>query len=98
VAKLRAATEEDIARWIREDGMEGAIPGPIRWIDGRTYARKVREYLGLSQEEFAQRFGLSLRTIQAWEERRQKPSGPARLLLRIIASEPEAVDRALAQR
>jgi putative transcriptional regulator len=98
VEKLLAATDADIARWEREEGMEGAVLGHVRFVDGRTYARKVRERSGLSQEAFAQRFGLSLRTIQEWEQRRREPDGPARVLLQVIANEPEAVVRALAQR
>jgi putative transcriptional regulator len=98
VEKLLAATDADIERWEREEGMDGAVLGPVRFVDGRAYARKVRERLGLSQEAFAQRFGLSLRTIQEWEQHRREPDGPARVLLQVIANEPEAVERALAPR
>jgi putative transcriptional regulator len=47
--------------------------------------------LRLSQEDFAERFGLSLRTLQQWEQKRRAPDGPAQQLLRIIAEDPEAV-------
>src|ERR1035441_3338033 len=49
--------------------------------------------LGISQEEFAKRFGLSLRTVQQWEQKRRVPDGPASLLLRVIADNPKAVER-----
>lgn len=44
---------------------------------------------GLSQSEFARRIGVSVRTIQEWEQGRKVPSGPARALLRITARHPE---------
>lgn len=58
--------------------------------------RTVRERLGLSQQEFAARFHLSLRTVQEWEQRRRMPDGPARALLQIIDRELDAAARALA--
>ena len=58
-------------------------------------ARKVRRKLKLSQSQFAQRFGLPAATIQNWEQGRTKPDAPARLLLAVIFSHPEAVDDAL---
>jgi putative transcriptional regulator len=54
---------------------------------------QLRLKFRLSQEEFAERFGLSLRTVQQWEQRRRMPEGPAKLLLRLIEDEPEAVER-----
>ncbi len=50
----------------------------------------------LSQEAFAERFHLSLRTIQDQEQGRTVPDEPARVLLQIIERDPEAVQRALA--
>jgi len=50
--------------------------------------RQLRERLGLSQTEFANRYALSHRTIQQWEQKRSQPDQPARLLLRAIEKEP----------
>jgi|ERR1700686_3282864 putative transcriptional regulator len=58
--------------------------------------RKIRRRLKLSQAEFASKFGLSVATVRDWEQHRRKPEGPARVLLKIIKEEPEAVSRALA--
>lgn len=60
--------------------------------------RAVRERLGLSQEEFAARFGFSVKTLRNYEEGRRAPRGPVQVLLRVIASEPDAVIRALRRR
>lgn len=55
----------------------------------------LRNRLGLSQAGFARAFGVSVGTIQNWEQARRTPEGPARTLLRVIEREPEAVMRAL---
>jgi putative transcriptional regulator len=55
----------------------------------------IRGRLGLSQEQFAKRFGFSVETIRNYEQGHRQPNGPARTLLRVIANEPEAVARAL---
>ena len=58
--------------------------------------KAIREALGLSQSEFAARFGLRAKTVQNWEQGRSRPDESARVLLRVIQHEAEAVDRALA--
>lgn len=55
----------------------------------------LRQRLGLSQSQFAAAFGVSVSTLQNWEQKRRFPDGPARVLLTIIDREPEAVVRAL---
>ncbi len=49
----------------------------------------IRAKLHLSQSAFAGLMGVSLRTIQDWEQGRRKPSGPALALLRIAEQKPE---------
>ena len=57
----------------------------------------LREKLGLSQARFARAFGLDVATVAAWEQGRRRPDRTARILLAVIAREPEAVRRALAR-
>jgi putative transcriptional regulator len=57
----------------------------------------IRTRLGLSQVEFATRFGFKLDALQNWEQDRRRPDGAARAFLRVIEREPEAVLRALAE-
>lgn len=51
----------------------------------------VREKTGLSQAEFARLLGVSVRTLQEWEQGRRAPSGAARTLLLIAARNPRAL-------
>ncbi|MEZ5514314.1 MAG: helix-turn-helix domain-containing protein [Steroidobacteraceae bacterium] len=48
----------------------------------------VRERTGLSQSEFARLLGVSIRTLQEWEQGRRAPSGAARTLILIAAKNP----------
>ncbi|MFQ5683796.1 MAG: NadS family protein [Candidatus Binatia bacterium] len=58
--------------------------------------REVRKKLTLSQSEFALMIGVSLSTLQNWEQGRRRPEGPAQALLKVAASNPKAVIDALA--
>jgi putative transcriptional regulator len=57
--------------------------------------KAVRSQLGKSQSEFARMIGVSVSTLQNWEQGRRRPEGPARALLRVAAANPEAVAAAL---
>jgi len=74
------------------------------WIQGKpvrvrvTYVpavRKLRARMGLSQTQFAAKFGFALDSIQNWEQGHRKPEGPARTLMVVIAKNPKAVEEAL---
>ncbi len=94
-AKVGAATEDQIAAWKCEDDIDDSALGPVRAVPPATDVRALRERLGLSQEEFAQRYMLSPRTVQDWEQRRREPSDAARVLLFAISRNHEAVEKAL---
>ena len=51
----------------------------------------IREKTGLSQAHFAKLLGVSVRTLQDWEQGRRAPSGAARTLLMIAAKNPQAL-------
>jgi putative transcriptional regulator len=55
----------------------------------------IRSKLNLSQAAFAGLMGVSLRTVQDWEQGRRKPSGPAEALLRIAEQKPEVFTQIL---
>jgi putative transcriptional regulator len=58
-------------------------------------AKVIRRALSLTQEEFATRFGIPLGTLRDWEQGRSEPDQTTRAYLRVIASDPEGVLRAL---
>lgn len=55
-------------------------------------SRKQRVTSLVSQSELAKLIGVNLRTLQNWEQRRMQPTGPARALLKIVASNPKAIE------
>jgi len=55
----------------------------------------VRGRLGLTQAQFAARFGFSVSTLRHWERGDRQPHGPALVLLNLIARDPAGVLRAL---
>jgi putative transcriptional regulator len=57
--------------------------------------KAIRERLNQSQREFAHMIGISVATLQNWEQGRRRPDGPARALLQVAARNPEAVREAL---
>lgn len=72
-------------------------PGRISHIEVNS-VRTIRERTKLSQADFARFIGVSIKTLQNWEQDRRKPSGPAETLLRIIAHKPKLALEALHQR
>ena len=60
-----------------------------------TNVRALRRKLGLSQSEFAAKFGFQPATLKNWEQGRTRPDGPARVLLAVIARHPDAVEDSL---
>ena len=58
--------------------------------------KAIRVRLRKSQAEFARMIGVSVATLQNWEQGRRRPEGPARALLKVAAVNPEAVAAALA--
>lgn len=57
--------------------------------------REVRTNMGLSQVEFATKFGFRPATLRNWEQGRSRPDAPTRVLLAVIAKHPEAVEDVL---
>ena len=72
----------------RTRGMKVHVPPAL---DVKT----VRERTGLTQEEFAATFAISLGALRHWERGDRKPRGTALVLLNVIANDPQAVLRAL---
>lgn len=59
--------------------------------------KTVRTTLGLTQEEFAERYKIPIGTLRDWEQSRVEPDAPARAYIQVIAGDPEGVVRSLAR-
>jgi putative transcriptional regulator len=57
--------------------------------------KRIREEMGLSQSEFAEHFGFSVRTLQDWEQGRRVPSGVAKNFLILLQRAPDMVRETL---
>jgi putative transcriptional regulator len=57
--------------------------------------KEIRHQLGKTQSEFASMIGVSVSTLQNWEQGRRRPEGPARALLMVAAHSPKVVAAAL---
>lgn len=90
--EIEAQAIEDNDAWSDEDvaRAEAVYPPPTP-----EAVRALRARLGLSQSQFARRYGFTLDTVQQYEQGRRIPSGPASTLLRVIEVDPDAVERAL---
>jgi putative transcriptional regulator len=78
---------------VRHARGEVELPG-YRLIAGRD-VKKLRARQGLTRKAFAERYGLDPRTVEGWEQERFGLDRSARVLLSVIAHEPEAVVRSL---
>jgi putative transcriptional regulator len=59
--------------------------------------KNIRAQVGMSQNEFASAFGISVSTLRHWERGDRTPNGPALVLLNVVAKEPKAVLKALSK-
>lgn len=86
--------------------IESGLKEAIAHADGKPIKAKVHEFgpmdvkairnnVGMSQSDFAASFGISLGTLRHWERGDRQPHGPAKVLLNVLAKEPEAVLHAL---
>ena len=83
---------EELLGSVRE---AGAILRSRKKPSRSSSVRVIRERTSLSQSEFAHLMGVSVKTLQNWEQDRRHPTGPAAALLRIIAYEPQLALKAI---
>lgn len=87
-----ARVKRDIGKEIL-DGLRELKRGEQGRVVNLPSVGSIREKTGLSQARFAQLLGVSVRTLQDWEQGRRAPSGAARTLLLIADRDPEALLR-----
>lgn len=89
----RLITSAKEARAIARGEME---PARI-YIPSDLNVRAIRKATGLSQAEFAQRFGFTVARVRDWEQGRSKPDAAMRAYLLVISRAPDAVEHALSE-
>lgn len=90
------------------DGIRRGLEEAVAFAEGKADAsgyrvhipqkidvKVIRVKLGMTQEEFAGRFGFSIKTLRHWEQKQRVPEGPTRAYLVVIDRDPKAVQRAL---
>jgi putative transcriptional regulator len=95
-ARMDAMTEEEIeANALSDpDNPRSTDEELARGLFGRR-VRQLREKVGLSQKQFAERFDINLRRLQDWEQGRFEPDSVALAYLRVIEQAPDMVRRIL---
>jgi putative transcriptional regulator len=90
---------EELIGSIREGGaiLRGQKAPSRRISIGASHVQEIRERTSLSQSEFARLIGVSVKTLQNWEQDRRRPAGPAAALLSIIAHDPQLAIKAIHQ-
>lgn len=89
----------ELVESIKEAGKthRGEIQPSREFIFDAQDVRAVREKLHKSQSQFARMIGVSVSTLQNWEQGRRHPHGPARALLLVASKAPHVVAKALSQ-
>jgi putative transcriptional regulator len=82
-----------------EKQVRGEVELPVRYVEVPDFVdvKAIRERSGLTQGEFARRYGISPRSLQEWEQGRRQPEGAVRAYLMVIDRNPHAVETALQQ-
>lgn len=97
---LDAKTFGELLASVREGGaiLRGQHKPSRSFVVEASGVRAIRERTSLSQSEFADLIGVSIKTLQNWEQDRRRPTGPAAALLQIIAHEPQLALKAIHRR
>ena len=84
---------EELLESVREGGaiLRGEKEASRVFVMEDPNVKLIRERYQLSQTEFAALLGISVKTLQNWEQGRRNPRGAARVLLQVAAKHPEAV-------
>ncbi len=86
----KTASKRNVGLEILE-GLRELKRGEVGRVVSLPSVSSIREGTGLSQAKFAALLGVSIRTLQEWEQGRRAPSGAARTLLMVAAKNPQAL-------
>jgi len=75
--------------------MRGELKASREFKSDEPDVKAIRERIGFSQSKFAILIGVNIRTLQNWEQGHRHPTGPAKVLLRLVQADPESVFKTL---
>ena len=105
---LQSVRDLKAGRWARKTTFETLPDGKVRYLVERPNGKiekdqilvgarwellSARSRSGLSQADFAEAIGVSKRTLENWEQGRAEPTGPAKVLLKLVSRYPDTVKR-----
>ncbi len=100
---MKKMTEQQLAKWEKTRDIGQEILQGIRDIKAGRIGRRstvvtypivrVREKSGLSQAKFAELLGVSVRTVQDWEQGRREPNAAAKTLLKVAELHPNILKK-----
>jgi putative transcriptional regulator len=94
--RFDAMTDADHhAAALKDPDAQPIRPEDLQRMKRTPQVKVIRRALGLSQEEFAEKFHIPLGTLRDWEQSRKEPDAAARAYLVVIARNPSAVNEAL---
>ncbi len=97
-SELATSIERALHEAIRfESGEDTGARVYVVHVPKKIDVRSIRRGRKLTQAAFARRYGFALSALRDWEQGRRQPERSARILLRVIEREPEAVERALSR-
>jgi putative transcriptional regulator len=92
------SAEKRHAAAVSDPDAQPLTPDDFARMKRTPQVRVIRRALGLSQEEFAEKFQIPLGTLRDWEQGRKDPDTAARAYLRVIGHNPAAVTQALSSK
>lgn len=96
-SKNKPLADKELAAYEADRDLAGELLAAVKQMKaGQVHVvlspvTQARNKTGLSQSQFATLLGVSVRTLQGWEQGRKQPSGAARTLLAIASTNPKAV-------
>ncbi len=84
---------KELVASVREGGaiLRGEVAPARKFVTDGPNIKRIRTNYRLSQAQFAKLLGISVATLQNWEQGRRMPAGAARVLLQVAAKHPDAV-------